>query len=207
MGCRCGGAEVVRATGWLPVIGTEAGGTEAAAPAELGAASGASIGMGAGGAAAAACSAAGGAASASADWWYFSRMGHHEGSTDSRFCLYCSYISSTSHSLAPNSPAAPPSAACEAALARLKTEWAPQCACTLCTSVLEFLADDEVHAVYRLWRVPTKGERSSRHLGVYLKLFVTADVATWTVTQTPDSVDDLKDICVSAAPFFNLAAC
>ena len=44
------------------------------------------------------------------DCSYFSRIGHHEGSTDSLFSRYCSYSSSTSHSLAPNSPEAPPSA-------------------------------------------------------------------------------------------------
>ena len=110
IGWRCGGAEVVRATGWLPVIGTEAGGTDEAAGAEAGAASGASITTGAGeGAGAGSEPDAGGGASSRADWWYFSRIGHHDGSTEFLSVLNCSYISSTSHSLAPNSPAAPPS--------------------------------------------------------------------------------------------------
>ena len=38
--------------------------------------------------------------------WKRSRMGHHSLSTASGFTLYCSYISSTSHALAPNSPSA-----------------------------------------------------------------------------------------------------
>ena len=98
-GCGAAGRVVVFATGCAPTTGTGA---------VIGRASEAGVVVCAGvdaGAGAGAGAAAGGVAEAS--FWVFSyasSTGHHDRSTESRSFANWSYISATSHSLAPKSP-------------------------------------------------------------------------------------------------------